>query len=86
MAQIIEHPRAKTERVVQTRIRGRLPKAVPTLWRVRSNKRMAQYEAEQIAERIAAYNDAIERASHYIKECKLTILSLSTQRAKGERA
>ncbi len=86
MADIIEHPRARPDRVIQTRIRGRLPKAVPSLWRARSNKRMAQYEAEQIAEKISAYNEAIERAAHYIRECKLTILNLSAQRAKGARS
>lgn len=85
MADVIQHPRAQSERVIQTRTRGRLPKSVPSLWRLRSAKRMAQYEAEQIDERIAAYNDAIERALQYVKECRLTILDLSGQRSKGCR-
>ena len=86
MADIITHPRARSERVIQTRVRGRLPKSVPSLGNVRSEMRIAQYKAKQVAERIAAYNAAIETASHYIAQCRLTILDLSEQRTKGGRA
>jgi hypothetical protein len=80
MADIIAHPRARTERVVQTRIRGRLPKAVPSLWKVRHKKNSAAYEAEEITKEIASYNDAIGRATQYIGDCKLTILRLCQKR------
>ena len=57
MAEIIQHPRARSERVIQTRVRGRLPNAVPTLWKIRSAKRIAKLEQkleQKLAQRSAA--------------------------------
>lgn len=52
MAQIFEHPHAQFDRVIQTRIRGRLPKSVTSLYRVRQDRSFAEYKAQCLQEEI----------------------------------
>lgn len=61
MAQIIAHPRAHTERVIQTRVRGRLPKSVISLRKVRSDLSMAEFKAHLLQRQIAATQDILAR-------------------------
>lgn len=53
MAQIFEHPHAQFDRVIQTRIRGRLPKSVTSLYRVKQDRRIAEYKAQCLQDEIA---------------------------------
>ncbi len=64
MAQIIAHPRAHTERVIQTRVRGRLPKSVTSLRKVRSDLSMAEFEAHLLQRQIAAAQDVLARLDY----------------------
>ena len=52
MAQIIQHPHAGKPPVIQTRTRGRLPKRVTSLWRIRSDRSYASYCARVMQEEI----------------------------------
>lgn len=85
MAQIIQHPNAKAERVVQTRIAGRLPKSIPSLWAIRQNQRYAAYiervKQEEIAKTIASANEwaSVSNALRY----KAALLQAQ---AKGTKA
>lgn len=70
MAQIIAYPRANPVRVVQTRIRGRLPRTVVSLSRVRRDRRFDAYVAEQAREEIEQLRGALnitERAAHNMR-------------------
>ena len=53
MADIIEHPRARPERVIQTRKAGRLPKSVVSLGTIRRDRSFAAYMARSLQEEIA---------------------------------
>lgn len=59
MADIITNPRAQSERVIQTRIRGRLPKSVPSLYNVRRDRRFAAYEAQCLQDEITTTQNAL---------------------------
>jgi len=52
MAQIFEHPRAQSVRVVQTRTRGRLPNTIVSLKRILLDRRFAAYKEECLQEEI----------------------------------
>lgn len=77
MAQIIQHPYAGKPPVIQTRIRGRLPNAVGSLWRARVNKDNAARESALLQERINAYRCAIAEAEGYARGCRLTLSELT---------
>jgi hypothetical protein len=84
MAQIIQHPTAKAERVVQTRIAGRLPKSILSLPTIIRERRYAAYlkrsRQEEIAKTIASANEwaSVANALRY----KAAVLQ---EKAKGEK-
>lgn len=70
MAQIIAHPRAPAERVIQTRIRGRLPRTVVSLSRVRRDSGIAAYVADQARREVEELRTSLaitERVAHNIR-------------------
>ena len=84
MAQVIQHPRAKSERVIQLRTVGRLPKSVISLGTFRRDRNFANYEAWRIQEEIAqTLSAAAEWEGVYIS-LKLKAEALK-QRARGAR-
>lgn len=82
-AQIIEHPRAKSERVIQTRKRGRLPRSVGNLRNRQLSRQIAIRRAKELAEQIAKYQANIAQAEDYARECRAYLIMLQQRRAKG---
>jgi hypothetical protein len=54
MAHIVPHPRARSERVIQTRTAGRLPKSIVSLGTVKRDRSFARYMEQRRQEEIAA--------------------------------
>ncbi len=54
MAHIIPHPRARSERVIQTRKAGRLPKSIVSIGTVQRDRSFARYMEQRRQEEIAA--------------------------------
>ena len=75
-AQIFAHPNLFAPPVQQGRRKGRHPNSIASLWRVRSDKRIAAREAQLQVDRINAYKCAIAEAEGYVRGCRLTLSEL----------
>jgi hypothetical protein len=76
LATVIPLPGPKSDRVTQTRGPGRLPKSVAALWKSRSEKSMAQYQAQETAKKLAAKRLELEFLRGKMIEVQLELKTL----------
>lgn len=79
-AQIFAHPNLFAPPVQQERAKGRHPKCITTLWKVRSEKRWLAYKAEALAEHINNHKIAIAEAEGYARALRYKLSNLEASK------
>lgn len=85
MAIIIAHPRAQTERVIQTRTVGRLPKTVISLANVRGELRMAAYKAHLLHEEITTTQNALAALDRAGASMRMELARMQQQARRAQQ-
>lgn len=79
-AQIFAHPNLFATPVQQQRAKGRHPKCITMLWRVRSDKRTMAYKAEALAREIDRYQARIAEAEGYARALRYNLADLEASK------
>lgn len=82
-AQIFAHPNLFAPPVQQQWLRGRHPKCITPLWKVRSEKRWAAYKAEVLSVEIDRYQARIAEAEGYARALRFNLAGLFAEQTRG---
>lgn len=82
-AQIFAHPNLFAPPVQQQRAKGRHPKCITMLWKVRSEKRRLAYKANALSIEIDRYQARIAEAEGYARALRYNLADLFAAQNQG---